>query len=97
VSTAKPERAFRRDRNEIGPRLRFAYRLGGERDTVMRGAAGVFYGPAVSDTIGDAAAPGVSTAANWAVSQAEVRSALELRMAFRRRCRRSRRGSAQFR
>src|SRR5689334_25212749 len=46
-----PERAFRTDWNNVGPRLGFAYRLPGSRDTVVRGGAGVFFGPTVSNTI----------------------------------------------
>jgi len=35
-----PERAFATDRNNFGPRLGFAYRIPGSRDTVIRGGGG---------------------------------------------------------
>jgi len=77
-----PERAFRTDYNNIGPRLGFAYRLAGSHETVIRGGAGVFYGPTVSNTIGDVASLGFSTSASYAVSQTETQSALQLRNGF---------------
>jgi hypothetical protein len=77
-----PERAFRTDTNNFGPRLGFAYRLPGAHDTVIRGGAGVFYGPTVSNTIGDVAALGFSTSASYVVAQAEFQSAMRLRDGF---------------
>jgi Carboxypeptidase regulatory-like domain len=76
------ERAFRTDTNNFGPRLGFAYRLPGAHDTVIRGGAGVFYGPTVSNTIGDVAALGFSTSASYVVSQAEYQSVMRLRDGF---------------
>lgn len=77
-----PERAFHTDWNNLGPRLGFAYRLPGKHETVIRGGAGVFYGPTVSNTIGDVASLGFSTSASYAVAQAETQSALKLRDGF---------------
>jgi len=66
-----PERAFHTDWNNIGPRIGFAYRLPGAHETVIRGGAGFFYGPTVSNTIGDVASLGFSTSASYSVAQAE--------------------------
>lgn len=77
-----PRRAFQTDWNNIGPRLGFAYRLPGKRNTVIRGGGGIFYGPTVSNTIGDVASLGFSTQASYAVAQAETQSALQLRNGF---------------
>jgi hypothetical protein len=77
-----PERAFATDLNNFGPRLGFAYRIQGGRETVIRGGAGVFYGPTVSNTIGDTASLGFSTSASYVVSQAEFQSAMRLRDGF---------------
>ncbi len=57
-----------------------AFRGGGE--TVVRGGAGVFYGPTVSNTIGDVASLGFSTSASYSAGQAETQSALQLRNGF---------------
>jgi hypothetical protein len=49
---------------------------------VIRGGAGVFYGPTVSNTIGDVASLGFSTSASYTVAQAETQSSLLLRNGF---------------
>jgi hypothetical protein len=77
------ERAFATDWNNFGPRAGFAYRVrGGARETVIRGGAGVLYGPTVSNTVGDAAATGFSTAASFVVPQADLQSVFRLRDGF---------------
>jgi len=77
-----PERAFSTDKNNFGPRLGFAYRIPGSRDTVFRGGGGVFFGQTVSNTIGDTAALGFSDAASYVVAQAEFQSVFRLRDGF---------------
>jgi Carboxypeptidase regulatory-like domain/TonB-dependent Receptor Plug Domain/TonB dependent receptor len=74
-----PDRAFAPDMNNFGPRFGFAYQVGESERTVVRGGTGIFYGPTVSNTIGDAAALGFSTAASFVVSQATTQSAFLLR------------------
>ena len=77
-----PERAFATDTNNFGPRVGFAYRIPGKHDTVIRGGGGIFYGPTVSNTIGDVASLGFSTSASYVASPAELQSALRLRDGF---------------
>jgi hypothetical protein len=77
-----PERAFATDWNNIGPRIGFAYQPTASGRTVVRGGTGIFYGPTVSNTIGDAAALGFSTSANFVVAQATSESAFKLRDGF---------------
>jgi hypothetical protein len=77
-----PVRAFATDWNNVGPRVGFAYQLSSSGRTVLRGGSGIFYGPTVSNTIGDTAALGFSTAASFVVSQATTQSAFRLRDGF---------------
>jgi hypothetical protein len=77
-----PERAFRTDINNFGPRLGFAYKMPGAGRTLVRGGAGIFYGPTVSNTIGDVASLGFSTSASYVVSQADTQSVFRLRDGF---------------
>jgi len=77
-----PERAFATDVNNFGPRVGVAYQLNQSGRTVLRGGMGIFYGPTISNTIGDAAALGFSTSASFVVSQATTQSAFRLRDGF---------------
>ncbi len=77
-----PVRAFATDTNNFGPRVGFAYRVPGNRETVIRGGGGIFFGPTVSNTIGDVASLGFSTSASYVASPAELQSALRLRDGF---------------
>jgi hypothetical protein len=74
-----PKRAFATDLDNFGPRFGFAYQVTDVGATVVRGGAGVFHGPTVSNSIGDAAALGFSTSASFVVSQATTQSAFKLR------------------
>jgi Carboxypeptidase regulatory-like domain len=77
-----PVRAFATDWNNVGPRVGFAYQLTQSGHTVLRGGTGIFYGPTVSNTIGDTAALGFSTSASFVVPQATTESAFRLRDGF---------------
>jgi hypothetical protein len=77
-----PERAFKTDLNNFGPRVGFAYQLNESGRTVVRGGAGVFYGPTISNSIGDVAALGFSTSASFVVAQATTQSVFVLRNGF---------------
>ncbi len=77
-----PRNAFRTDWNNVGPRIGFAYRLGFQRETVIRAGFGSFFGSTVSNTIGDTASTGFSTSASLVVPQAEFLTALDLRNGF---------------
>jgi hypothetical protein len=77
-----PRPAFNTDWNNFGPRAGFAWRLPLAAETVVRGGAGIFYGPTVSNTIGDVASTGFSTSASLVVPQAELLSAMQLRNGF---------------
>ncbi|HEX8985759.1 MAG TPA: TonB-dependent receptor [Bryobacteraceae bacterium] len=74
-----PNNAFNTDWNNFGPRVGLAYRLPGLENTVLRVGGGIFYGPTVSNTIGDAATLGFSTSASYVTSQAGLLSAAVLR------------------
>jgi Carboxypeptidase regulatory-like domain/TonB-dependent Receptor Plug Domain len=77
-----PERAFRTDTNNFGPRFGFAYKIPGAGSTLLRGGSGIFYGPTVSNTIGDVAALGFSTTASYVVPQADLQSVFHLQDGF---------------
>ena len=77
-----PERAFRTDLNNFDPRIGFAYQLNELGRTVLRGGAGLFHGPTISNSIGDVASLGFSTSASFVVAQATTQSAFLLRDGF---------------
>ena len=53
-----------------------------DRGRVIRGGAGIFYGPTVSNTIGDVASKGFSTSTSLVLPQADLLSAMQLRNGF---------------
>ncbi|HXJ44937.1 MAG TPA: hypothetical protein VNH18_36955, partial [Bryobacteraceae bacterium] len=77
-----PERAFPTDLNNFGPRLGFAWRTPGKHEFVIRGGAGFFYGPTVSNSIGDVASLGFSSAAAYATAQAASQIVFPLHNGF---------------
>lgn len=77
-----PRRAFKTDLNNFGPRVGLAYRVTDSGRTVLRGGAGVFYGTTISNSVGDQAALGFSTSANFVVAQATTQSVFVLRNGF---------------
>jgi Carboxypeptidase regulatory-like domain len=74
-----PRRAFATDLNNFGPRVGIAYQLSASGRTVVRGGGGIFYGPTISNSIGDQAALGFSTSSSFVVAQATTESAFVLR------------------
>ena len=74
-----PRQAFNTDWNNFGPRFGFAYRAPILGETVIRGGVGVFYGPTVSNTIGDVASTGFGTTVSLVVPQADTLSVMQLR------------------
>jgi hypothetical protein len=77
-----PENAFKTDLNNFGPRVGFAYQLDESGRTVLRGGSGIFYGPTISNSIGDQATAGFSTSSSFVVAQATTQSAFQLRNGF---------------
>ena len=78
-----PERAFATDCEQLraARRLRLSA-VSGPGARCCAAAAGSSTGPTVSNTIGDTAALGFSTAASFVVSQATTQSAFRLRDGF---------------
>ncbi|MDX1982238.1 MAG: TonB-dependent receptor, partial [Bryobacteraceae bacterium] len=75
-----PRSAFNMDRNNIGPRLGFAWSV--RPRTVVRGGAGLIYGAAVNSIVGTAAALGFSTDSRLTTTQIGITPAMRLREGF---------------
>jgi len=77
-----PRRAYDLDPTDFGPRVGFAWRLPGVRNTVLRGGAGLIYGASVNSIVGTAATLGFSTDFVITSTEVGVTSAMRLREGF---------------
>ena len=75
-----PRTAFDAQYRDFGPRFGFAYNA--SKHLVIRGGAGVFYGPIVSNSVGPAAPLGFSDNLSLVASNPDTASALVLRNGF---------------
>jgi hypothetical protein len=77
-----PRTAFDPNFDNFGPRFGFAYSAPFAKNLVIRGGAGVFFGPMVSNSVGSAAALGFSDNLSLGSSNPDTTSALTLRDGF---------------
>jgi hypothetical protein len=77
-----PRTAFDANFHNFGPRFGFAYKVPFVRNLVVRGGAGVFYGPMVSNSVGPSASLGFGDSLSMVASNADTTAALVLRNGF---------------
>ena len=77
-----PRTAFDADYNNFGPRAGFAYNAPVWGGLVIRGAAGIFYGPNVSNSVTTSATLGFSDAISLTSGNADTSYALQLAQGF---------------
>lgn len=77
-----PTSAFDANFTNFGPRFGFAYKVPHAKNLVVRGGAGVFYGPMVSNSVGPSASLGFGDSLSLVASNADTTSALTLRNGF---------------
>ncbi len=77
-----PRSSFDGNYKNFGPRLGFAYNAPFAKDLVIRGGAGFFYGPNISNSVTTAASLGFSDNVSYVTSQADTAYVLLLANGF---------------
>src|SRR5579871_1089183 len=77
-----PTTAFDANYRNFAPRFGFAYKVPFLRALVVRGGAGIFYGPMVSNSVGPSASLGFGDSLSLVAPSADTTSALVLRNGF---------------
>jgi len=77
-----PRTAFDSDSITFAPRFGFAYKTPFANNLVIRGGAGIFYGPNVSTSVGPQASLGFGDSLRLVATSADTTSALALKNGF---------------